>query len=298
MSSYLVTLATNLTTKLKRVPPVTAYFSRFHRPTLAGKASSFIPHPSSFIFYLLPLAFLLLFYFYPMLSIFKYSFAPAGVLDLSALEKLFIGTYHLKILWFTVWQAVVSTGLTLLLALPAAYVFARYQFRGKSLLLALTTIPFVLPTIVVANAFTALLGPRGAVNQGLIALFQLDSSPIQFQYTIWMILLAHVFYNYVIVLRLVGGFWGNLNSQLSEAGQMLGLSPWRSFWKITLPQLAPVIGAAALLIFIFCFTSFGVILILGGPRFATLEVEIYRQAVYMLNLPVGWLCYRSGLFLS
>ena len=93
-----------------------------------------------------------------MVSIFKLSFAPDGLLDLAALEKLFTRTYYLKILWFTVWQAAVSTGLTLLLALPAAYVFARYQFRGKNLLLALATIPFVLPTIVVANAFTALLG--------------------------------------------------------------------------------------------------------------------------------------------
>jgi thiamine transport system permease protein len=177
--------------------------------------------------------------------------------------------------------------LTLLLALPAAYVFARYRFRGKSLLLALTTIPFVLPTLVVANAFSALLGPKGVVNEWLMALCKLDTPPIRLQYTILMILLAHVFYNYIIVLRLVGGFWGNLNPQLSEAGQMLGLSSWRSFWKITFPQLVPVIGAAALLIFIFCFTSFGVILILGGPRFATLEVEIYQQAVHMLNLPVA-----------
>ena len=99
MSSYLVTLATNLTTKLKHVSPVTTYFSRSRLQALVENFSSFIPstwlragpHPSSFIFYLLPLAFLLVFYFYPMLSIFKYSFAPAGVLDLLALEKLFAG---------------------------------------------------------------------------------------------------------------------------------------------------------------------------------------------------------------
>lgn len=239
------------------------------------------------VYYLIPMTFLILFYFYPLLSIFTLSFAPEGRLDLVALQKLVTSTYYAKTFWFTLWQAALSTLLTLVLALPAAYVFARYRFPGKSLLRALTTIPFVLPTIVVANAFTALLGPRGTINELLMAVFQLDTPPFQIQHTVSVILLAHVFYNYTIVLRLVGGFWANLNPQLTEAGQMLGAGPWRAFWHITLPLLAPVVGAASLLTFIFCFTSFGVILILGGPRFATMEVEIYRQAVNLFNLPMA-----------
>ena len=237
--------------------------------------------------YLLPVIFLILFYFYPLFSIFSLSFAPEGRLELAGLQKLVTTTYYARTLWFTVWQAMLSTGLTLALALPAAYVFARYRFPGKSVLQALTTIPFVLPTLVVANAFTALLGPRGAINEGLMALFQWDTPPLQFQHTLGMILLAHVFYNYTIVLRMVSSFWANLDPKLTEAGQMLGASPWNAFWHVTLPLLTPVITAAALLVFIFCFTSFGVILVLGGPRFATLEVEIYRQAVNLFNLPLA-----------
>ena len=246
-------------------------------------ASRFTPPPSS----LLPITFLLLFYFYPLFSIFTLSFAPGGRLNLAALQELVTTTYYAKTLWFTIWQAAISTLLTLALALPTAYVFARYHFPGKSLLQALTTIPFVLPTIVVANAFAALLGPRGIVNESLMALFQFDKPPLQLQHSLGMILLAHVFYNYTIVLRLVSGFWANLDPRLVEAGQMLGVSPWRAFRQITWPLLMPVITAAALLVFIFCFTSFGVILILGGPRFATLEVEIYRQAVNLFNLPLA-----------
>ncbi|MFN8459759.1 MAG: iron ABC transporter permease [Anaerolineae bacterium] len=238
-------------------------------------------------YFLLPLLFLLLFYFYPILSILSLSFAPEGRLDLAALEKLVTTSYYAKTLWFTFWQAALSTLLTLALALPAAYVFARYRFPGKSLLQALTTIPFVLPTLVVANAFTALLGPRGLLNTGLMSLFGLETPPLELQYTLGLILLAHVFYNYTIVLRLVSGFWANLDPRLAEAGQMLGVGRWQTFRQITLPLLLPVIGAAALLVFIFCFTSFGVILILGGPRFATLEVEIYRQAVNLFNLPLA-----------
>jgi len=239
------------------------------------------------VLYVLPLAFLLLFYFYPLGSILTLSFAPAGQVDLSALRRLATTSYFARTLWFTMWQAALSTLLTLTLGLPGAYVFARYRFPGKSWLQALTTIPFVLPTIVVANAFTALLGPRGIVNEGLMALFQLEAPPVQLQRTVSLILLAHVFYNVTIVLRLVGGFWANLPPPLTEAAQMLGASPWRAFVKITLPLLAPALGAAALLVFIFTFTSFGVILILGGPRFATLEVEIYRQAVNLFNLPIA-----------
>lgn len=234
-----------------------------------------------------PLLFLLLFFFYPLGSIFALSFSAVDFSGGGAAGRFFYAEYLLQTLWFTVWQAALSTALTLLLALPGAYVFARYRFWGKSLLLAMVTIPFVLPTLVVANAFTALLGPRGLLNQVFITMVQLDGPLIQWQHSLGMILLAHIFYNYAIVLRLVGGFWANLNPRLAEAGQMLGAGPWQTFRTITLPLLFPVVGAAALLIFIFCFTSFGVILVLGGPRYATLEVEIYRQAVNLFNLPLA-----------
>ena len=237
--------------------------------------------------YLIPFLFLLIFFFYPLLSIFAFSFAPEGVLDLSALDKLTGTSYYLRTLWFTVWQAALSTILTVALALPGAYIFARFQFRAKSLIQALTTVPFVLPTVVVANAFTALLGPQSRLNLMLMTWWNLERPPIDLEHSIWLILLAHIFYNYTVVLRIVGGFWANLNPRLEEAAQILGASPSRVWRQITLPLLTPAIGAAALLVFIFCFTSFGVILILGGPRFATLEVEIYRQTVNLFNLPVA-----------
>jgi thiamine transport system permease protein len=236
---------------------------------------------------------LLLFYFYPLGSILTLSFAPDGQVDLTALERLFrspsgeFGSYYLQTLWFTTWQAVLSTLLTVGLALPGAYVFARYDFAGKSLVQALTTVPFVLPTIVVSLAFTALLGPRGLLNLSLMGALGLDRPPLDLQYTLNIILLAHVFYNYTLVLRIVGTYWANLDPRMEEAARLLGASRWHAFREVTLPLLAPAIGAAALLVFVFCFTSFGVILVLGGPRFATLEVEIYRQTVHHLNLPLA-----------
>ncbi|MFW6115482.1 MAG: ABC transporter permease [Chloroflexota bacterium] len=246
-----------------------------------------LPRLAHLLIYALLFSFLTLFYFYPLGSILGLSFAPQGEFSLEPLGRLFRSARYLRTLWFTVWQATLSTFLTVVLALPGSYVFARHQFRGKSLVQALTTVPFVLPTMVVSLAFTALVGPRGALNLGLMRLLGLEQPPLQLQHTVAIILLAHIFYNYTLVLRIVGTFWSNLSPQLEEAARMLGSSRWRAFREVTLPLLVPSIAAAATLVFIFNFTSFGVILVLGGPRFATLEVAIYRETVHFLNLPVA-----------
>jgi thiamine transport system permease protein len=235
----------------------------------------------------LPVLFFILFYFYPLGTIFKVSFFPEGRLQLGALRDIITTPYYWHILWFTFWQAILSTILVLILAFPGAYVFARYRFRGKDTIRTISTLPFVLPTVVVANAFLALIGTRGILNTLLMEVFNLPQPPINLQYTIWAILLAHIFFNYSVALRIISSAWQNLGPELGQAAQMLGASPRRVFWSITLPMLRGPVMAAAVLVFIFCFTSFGVILILGGPRFATIEVEIYRQAVYLFNLPIA-----------
>jgi len=237
--------------------------------------------------WLAPLVFLAAFYFYPLGSILRASFGRGGAGLAAPFLEAFGSPSIRSVLWFTVWQAAFSTLLTLLVGLPGAYLLARYQFRGKGLLQALTGIPFVLPTLVVAAAFNALLGPRGWVNQALMEWLDLAQPPIQFVNTLWAILVAHVFYNTTIVLRMVGDFWAHLDPRISQAAQVLGANPWQTLRRVTLPLLMPAISAAALLVFIFDFTSFGVILVLGGPRYATLEVEIYYQTISLFNLPLA-----------
>lgn len=212
---------------------------------------------------------------------------PAGTPDLEGLRKLVSTPVYARTLGFTVYQATLSTLVTVILGLPGAYVFARYDFPGKALLRALTTVPFVLPTLVVATAFTALVGPRGVLNQALMNLLGLEAPPLRLMNTLTLIVIAHVFYNYTLILRIVGNFWANLDPRIEEAARVLGAGRWRAFWHVTLPLLMPAVLAAALLVFIFDFTSFGVVLVLGGPRFATLEVEIYRQTVDLFNLPLA-----------
>jgi len=231
-----------------------------------------------------PLFFLLIFFFWPLGAIFRVGLVEgASQLGLEQVARVW------RPFAFTLYQAFLSTLLTLLIGLPAAYLFARYEFPGKRVLRVLTSIPFILPTVVVAASFNALLGPRGLLNVGLMELLGLGEPPIRLLNSLGAILLAHVFYNTTIVIRMVGGAWSGLDPRLVQAAQVLGASRWRAFREVTLPLLLPSILASALLVFLFDFTSFGVVLLLGGPRYATLEVEIYIQALHMLNLPMAGL---------
>ena len=167
--------------------------------------------------------------------------------------------------WFTLWQATVSTILTFLAAAPLTWAVSSYQFKGRRLAMALATVPFVLPTVVVGTAFVA-LGWR----ESIVA-----------------ILAAHVFFNVAVVVRTVSTLWSRIDPRIQEAARVLGASEWVVFRKITLPLLRPALAAAASIVFLFTFTSFGVVLILGGFQYATLEVEIYRQAVTLFDLPLA-----------
>jgi thiamine transport system permease protein len=235
------------------------------------------------LFWVLPAAFLSYFFYQPLLALFNVLISPEWGFDLAKL--------NLNKIWgplrFTLIQALLSTFLTLMIGLPGAWLFARFTFPGKKLLKTLTTLPFILPTVVVAAGFNALLGPRGWVNLGLITLLNLDSPPIQFLNTFGAIITAHVFYNTTIIIRVVSNAWSRQNIRLQHAATVLGASPWHRFREVTLPLLRPSILAGTLLVFLFNFTSFGVVLMLGGAGFATLEVEIYTQALHLLNLPLA-----------
>ena len=218
--------------------------------------------------------FLLVFFFLPLARILALSL-DASVLTSDNLQRA------LSVLRFTFYQAALSTILTFLLGLPAAVLFARFDFRGKPLLRALTAVPFMLPTVVVAAGFNSLLGPRGLFP------FIFHLSSFQFSNTLAAILVAHVFYNTTIVIRIVGNALTHLDPRLDQAARTLGADNRRVWTRVTLPLLRAPLLAAGLLVFLFDFTSFGVILLLGGPQFSTLEVEIYIQSMQFLNLPMA-----------
>lgn len=210
----------------------------------------------------IPLAFLGVFFAYPVITIVGRGLWPGGELDLGPVGRVLGDASLQRVAWFTLWQAALSTVVTVLVALPSAYVLSRYRFRGRGVVRALVVVPFVLPTVVVGTAFLALdIGP-----------------------SLGAILLAHVFFNYAVVVRTVGGLWAHLDPRQEDAARVLGAGRIRAFFAVTVPALRPAVLAAASIVFLFDFTSFGVILILGGPGRATLETEIYRQTAELLHL--------------
>ena len=186
--------------------------------------------------------------------------APLEVLTTSA---------TLDALWFTTWQAAASTTATVLLGLPGAWGVSRLGLARSRWFLAATTVPFVLPTVVVGIAFLRLVG--GTPLEGSAS----------------VIVAAHVFYNLAIVIRLVGTRWSRLGSHLEDAARTLGADAWTTLRRVTLPALGPAIRAAASLVFLLTFSAFGTVLILGDLRLRTLEVEIWRNAVQRLDLPAA-----------
>lgn len=231
------------------------------------------------LLWLLPAAFFAVFFAWPVANLVATALRdPAGGWNLAAFSDTLTDARILEILWFTVWQAAVSTVLTLLVALPGAWVLGHFRFRGRRLVEALSVVAFVMPTVVVATAIGAALaddGPLGWLvpagsDRGLTAIFA-----------------AHVYLNVAVVLRMVGSFAGQLDPRLPDAAAALGASPTRRLWHVTLPALAPAIWAAAAIVFLFTLTSFGVILLLGEFGQATVEVEIQRRVLFLFDLPTA-----------
>ena len=217
-------------------------------------------------------AFMALFFVWPIGGVIARGLGGTG--PVAVLGEILGSESHRSVIWFTVWQAAVSTVLTVAVALPAAGAMARLHFRGQRLLRALATVPFVLPTVVVAAAFEGLFDRFGMAGGGAVNL----------RHTVWAILMAHVFFNYAVVLRTVGAHWANLDARVEDQARVLGASRFEVFRLVILPRLAPSIAAASAIVFLFSFTSFGVVLVLGGPTRATIETEIYRYAVTRLDL--------------
>ena len=225
-------------------------------------------------------AFMAVFFVWPLVGVVFRGFSAAGSSSsapmglLGPLGDVLGSASHRSVLWFTFWQAAASTALTVAAALPAAGAMARLRFRGQRLVRALTTVPFVLPTVVAAAAFEALFD-RFALA---------DGDGLRLRHTVWAILLAHVFFNYAVVLRTVGAQWSMLDTRVEDQARVLGASRLRVFSDVLLPRLAPSLAAASAIVFLFSFTSFGVVLVLGGPARATLETEIYRYAIARMDL--------------
>ncbi len=206
--------------------------------------------------FLFLLLFLTVFFCYPLISILTEGLTDEnGRFTLIHVVSILSDQYFLHIIVFTIEQALLSTLASILLGLPGAYLLARYNFKGKIIVKAMTTVPFVLPSIIVVLGFVIFFGNNGILNRMLMGLFHLDNTPLKILYSMKAIILAHTFYNFPICIRLVSAVWSRINPNLERAAQSLGANGSRLFIRVLLPQIMPGILAASALIFIFCFTS-------------------------------------------
>ena len=219
-----------------------------------------------------PLAFLAIFFAWPVATLMGRGLAPDGALDLTGFGEVLARERTWRILTQTLTQAVLGTAVCVALGIPGALVLYRRAFPGRDLLRGVVTVPFVLPSVVVGVAFHALV-TRGGPLEAL----DLDG-------TLTAVVAALAFFNYGLVVRTVGTMWSRLDPRAVEAARALGASPMRAFATVTLPALAPAIASAASLTFLFCATAYGVVLVLGGVGIGTIETEIYRLTTQYLDL--------------
>ncbi|ASE08322.2 ABC transporter permease [Jonesia denitrificans] len=219
-----------------------------------------------------PLVFLTVFFAWPVTALIARGFLTDGALDLSGITTVLTTPRTWRLLGITLAQGVVGTLVALLLGIPGAYVLYRCTFPGRTLVRGLVTIPFVLPTVVVGVAFRALLSPNGPL--GFLAI---DG-------TFTAVIAALVFFNYSVVVRTVGSMWEKIDPRTAEAARALGASRNRAWWTVTVPQLMPAITSAGAVVFLFCATAFGTVMVLGGQGYGTIETEIWVQTVQFLDL--------------
>ena len=220
---------------------------------------------------------------YPVFMLFFRSFSGEFGTSSNAIDLLRDNNYIWSIAWFTFWQALLSTVLTLIIGIPGAYLFAKYNFWGKSIFRSLVSLPFVMPTVVIAIGFISLFSANGILDR-VFSIIGLDGFRVNGVNGLVFILLAHIMFNYSIVIRIVSVVWENIDERLLEVASILGSNWVDILFRIILPILYPAILSSAILVFMFSFTSFGVVLMLGGYEYSTLEVLIYQLTTKMFRL--------------
>ncbi len=221
----------------------------------------------------IPAAFLTVFFLLPTGTLVSRGFIGAdGGWDLTGFSDVLTRARTWRVIVTTIAMSTVATLICLVLALPGSWILYRTRFPGRTLMRAIVAIPFVLPSVVVGVCFRALLS---------------EGAPLGFLHwdgTATAVIVGMVFFNYSLAVRTIGQLWVRLDPRTEQAAAALGASPIRVFATVTLIRLTPAIASAGIMVFLFCASSFGLVLILGGTRIATVETEIYFLTTGILDL--------------
>lgn len=206
-----------------------------------------------------PVLFMLVLFYWPLLSVFFLALGP----DIAGMVHNESSVW--PVLWFTVWQAFVSTAICLLIGIPGAYVLYRKSFKGAAIIQSIITVPFMLPSLVVAIAVTEVSAIVGGIDPVIAIIF------------------ANVFANYAVVVRNIGSQWQTLSKSTEEESEVSGAGRLRTALKVSLPQLKSSIRASSAIIMLYCASSYGIVLSLGGGQVNTLETAISVSVLERLD---------------
>ncbi|WP_042865659.1 ABC transporter permease subunit, partial [Aeromonas piscicola] len=197
-------------------------------------------------------------------------------------RTLLADPYLRHVLGFSLGQALLSTLLSLGVAIPVARALARRRFIGRRLLLKLFGLSLVLPVIIAIFGIVAVHGKQGWLSQLLRGL---GLDPGNYLYGLFGILLAHVFFNMPLAARLMLQSIESIPESSWRLASQLGMRSSHIFRLLEWPLLRGILPGLASLIFMLCFTSFTTVLALGGgPRSTTLEVAVYQALRFDFDL--------------
>lgn len=192
-----------------------------------------------------------------------------------------LGPWDWRAVWFTIWQAVVSASVSALLAIPVARALARRRFAGRAVLVTLLGAPFILPVIVAIMGLISVFGRGGVLNDA----FRAAGLPEISIYGWQGVILAHVFFNLPLSVRLILQGWQAIPAERFRLAESLGFAPRDIARHLERPMLRAVLPGVWLAVFLVCLTSFTVALALGGgPRATTVELAIYQAFRFDFDL--------------
>jgi putative spermidine/putrescine transport system permease protein len=232
-------------------------------------------------------------YVWPMLGLFRTAFkatTSSGAIvegwSLSTWATILDDEFTLQLTLNSFRLALSSTLLALLLAYPLSLFLYRTQSRFRSLLIMVAIAPILVSSVVRMYGWLSILGDRGLFNSALLWL-GVSETPLRIVYD-WpgvIIGMAEVVMPYM-VLTFLSGF-GRLNPAIEEAARSLGATPFRAFWRVTLPLSMPAIVTAAGLGFVICMSAYVTPKLIGGGRVFVLSTEIFEQATTNTNIPAA-----------
>lgn len=204
-------------------------------------------------------------------------------LKLATLTEPFNDPWLRRVIGFSFYQAFLSTALSVLIAVPVARALARRRnFAGRNWLLNLFSVALIIPTIVAVFGIVACYGKTGWLNSALAA------AGVDYQFSIYGlsgILIAHVFFNMPMATRILLQALNTIPESNWKLAAQLGMRPLQQFRLLEWPAVRQNLAALSLLIFSLCFTSFAIVMTLGGgPRATTIEVAIYQALRFDFDL--------------